>query len=140
MEYVEEEVVLPKVVKVVKKRSIGSKEVDAKAIGSDDVDVKAIGPEDVEMQMRNLVTSDSLIKDLLNDNEVKEECERVKQMESIFERIKKDRLETIAAKNKYQEVIESVNDKFKFQKALRFLLRTIEPFDIDLFKELVVNY
>ena len=140
MEYVEEEVVLPKVVKVVKKRSIGSKEVDAKAIGSDDVDVKAIGPEDVELQMRNLVTSDSLIKDLLNDNELKEEGERVKQMESIFERIKKDRLETIAAKNKYQEVIESVNDKFKFQKALRGLLRTIEPFDIDLFKELVVNY
>ena len=43
-------------------------------------------------------------------------------------------------KKKYQEALDNIGDKNKFESSLRSLLRTIEPFDINLFRQLIHKY
>ena len=84
-------------------------------------------------------TCDAIIKHLLA-NPPEDAKARGESLSNILDRMKKDKVDSRAAKSKYQEASNCTEDGKKFKKALKGLLRSIEPFDIDLFKELIVKY
>jgi flagellar biosynthesis GTPase FlhF len=81
-----------------------------------------------------------MIKEYLKLEDFGDEAEIRRQMDKIINRIQKDKLDYIQTKQKYQEVLNNIGNAKEFKSSLRSLLRSIEPFNIDLFRELLEKY